>query len=482
MIFPRQQAPASRRPALPGQRALVPPGTVLAGVLAGALAGVLTACSTSGNLPAPAPAASAAGPQLYMTPVIYGGPASATSTVATYSIDDQALTFAQRTYAFGDTQSGPQIQYAGDTILLARGLEELELTYACGQGTINGCTGVSYPSPQTGSGWAVELPDQSGGLVQLAGQPSTPMVPAVTCPSMTGAETFLFVTLPTPLQPGAANLTPWNPQLDTAYGSVDISASGNTVTLANIRQYLLPSMGGGAPANAPASSVTGACSPTVYGETVAIPPGPAVSQRGVNVTTGPQATMGVGPSGLLVEDNGSGSSGTPPYENALGAGTGAIGLPESAGAVDTGSLVGSQYLGFYYLADSSGASTNWSSAVASLGSPSNVPSTCPSVTGVTNPLYGGDFPNNDPSSSTGGYGNCDLVIDLGIEDPATGGLYPGATVYVGPGFGTYTGETYGFPAVAIAGQLNGRYAIFLIGEDTTGSPGQVWGIYMLQSD
>jgi hypothetical protein len=56
-------------------------------------------------------------------------------------------------------------------------------------------------------------------------------------------------------------------------------------------------------------------------------------------------------------------------------------------------------------------------------------------------------------------------------------------VYVGSGFGTNTtGKTYSFPAVAIAGQLNGKYAIFLIGVDSTGSPHQAWGIYLLQSN
>lgn len=37
---------------------------------------------------------------------------------------------------------------------------------------------------------------------------------------------------------------------------------------------------------------------------------------------------------------------------------------------------------------------------------------------------------------------------------------------------------YSFPAVAIAGQLDGKYAIFLIGVDSS----QPWGIYLLQSN
>jgi hypothetical protein len=41
-----------------------------------------------------------------------------------------------------------------------------------------------------------------------------------------------------------------------------------------------------------------------------------------------------------------------------------------------------------------------------------------------------------------------------------------------------TGKTYSFPAVAIAGQLNGKNAIFVLGVDST----QPWAIYLLQSN
>jgi hypothetical protein len=302
---------------------------------------------------------------------------------------------------------------------------------------------------------------------------------------MKSAETFLFVTLPAPLITTGTTPDTWNPQLETAYGSVDISASDSTVTLANIKQYIL---GGGTPSNAPAASVTGACSPTVYGNTVAIPPNPTITTAGSGEIS-PQAMMGIGPSGLLVEDNGSAGHGTstPYYENALGAGTGAIGLPKPSSAVDTSSLVSAQYLGFFYGSGLSGPTPNWSSSVASFGF-SSLPSTCAAVASQTpTMLYGGDFAGNNPSADTvqlgGGFGNCDFAIDLGTQDPSNNGLFPTATIYVGSNFATNTtGNRYNFPAIAIAGQLNGKFAIFLIGEDTVGSPNQAWGIYLLQSN
>ena len=192
------------------------------------------------------------------------------------------------------------------------------------------------------------------------------------------------------------------------------------------------------------------------------------------------------------------------YENLLGAGTGAIGLPKPSSAVDTSSdtssLLNAQYLGFFY---SSGYEaynsakgtysypTNGFTSVASFGF-SSLPANCNNSSfGIpatdTIVLFGGDFTNNDPAASTvqanGGFGNCDFAIDFGTQDSSTNGLFTGATVYVGSNFATNTtGTTYSFPAVAIAGQLNGKYAIFLIGEDTAGSPNQAWGIYLLQSN
>jgi len=95
--------------------------------LATVLAVILSACSSSVNTPE----ATASGPQLYMTPNIDGGGGGVRGT---FSIDDAALTFAQETYAFSSTQSGAQVNYSGDLASpgLARGLKELELSYACG--------------------------------------------------------------------------------------------------------------------------------------------------------------------------------------------------------------------------------------------------------------------------------------------------------------------------------------------------------------
>ncbi len=471
--------------------------------LSGALAVTLSACGGSANIPT----ATASGPQVYMSPAIAGLPASgnsATASLATYSIDDAKKTFAEMTYQFSDTQSGGQVQFSGklcpnssdsqcpSAAVFQRGFLDLELTYACGQGTVFGCTGVSYDPPQ--SGWALELAGQAGGMAQLQGQPFAPMVAAVSCPTITAPQTFLFVTLPNQLNPGSLQIATgqWNPQTETAYGSVDISVSGSTITLGNITQHTLPSSGGsGAPVNPSEPSITGTCSSTPYGNTVSIPAQVTITNPGNSQTVTPQALLGVGPSGLMVENNGNGSTGSvqPPfYQNSLGAGTGAIGLPKPSSAVDMNALTGAQYLGFFYSGGSS--SSNWSSSPASFGFSSR-PASCTSIAPQTSTmLYGGDFPNNNPATSTTGFGNCDFAIDLAAQDSHNNGLFTGATVYVGAGFCPSNGsatctpvaQPYHFSAVAIAGQLNGKYAIFVIGVNKVGSPNQAWGIYLLQSN
>ena len=94
-------------------------------------------------------------------------------------------------------------------------------------------------------------------------------------------------------------------------------------------------------------------------------------------------------------------------------------------------------------------------------------------------IYGGDFTKDNPSASSNGFGNCDLAIDLGSQDPSNNGRFPKATVWIGASYAANTtGKTYSFQAVAIAGQLNGKYAIFLLGVDSV----EPWTIYLLQSN
>lgn len=457
----------------------------------------LTGCSSAPIKPTGTPAAPPSqGPTTYFAPFVAnttnGG--SLFPGANSYLIDDTSDAFSQASFML---PFGPQVINAGMFAASQRGLLSLQLlaNYAPGGGNGSSYTATTYPSnPPHAGGFAVELASQAGGLMQIAGQPAAPLVAAAQCPTLKTAQTYQFITIPgagVPSETTGTSFPVWNPQHDTAYGSVDITSDGLNFTFSNIQQHILPSFGGtGVPAQQAASPATGLCGPTVLGDTISVPGTLVITKPGIDPTTIPQAAIGIGPTGLLVEDNGFISTTGPSvgeYENLLGAGTGAVGLPKPSAPLSMTDLInGAQYLGF-----ASGAGTyssnstpalGWSSHLVSFGGFSSTSSSCPKVSANTGTsIYGGDFTNDIPSAYSNGFGNCDLVIDLGTQ--TDNGLFSNAKVYFGSQYGAPNSTNAVYPslpvsAVAIAGQLNGKYAIFLIGADST----QPWSIYLLQSN
>lgn len=317
--------------------------------------------NTTSSTPPDAPVPPVQGPQTYFAPYIAGTTNVAANNPLTgpkiYAIDDSAGTFSQSTFQLQPPQQqGPQVINQGVVASVRSGLLSLGIT------TNYTPSGNAY-TPTTVNplklGSFVELAGQAGGFVQLVGQPVSPLVAATQCPNSKTAQTYQFMTIPA----GLINSVPprlaaaWNPATDTAYGSVDISSDGSNIKLDNIHQYTLSSGGTGAPVQQPSSPVTGACGPTVLGSTITLgqltvtDPNPGNGQ-----STPPQASVGIGPTGLLVEGNGAGDAsvafpGTSPslfYDNTLGAGTGAVGLPMPSNALDAGALLHAQYSGFVY--------------------------------------------------------------------------------------------------------------------------------------
>ncbi len=474
-----------------------------------------TGCGSGNGTAGTSPVSPTHGPQTYFAPyvaattnggVIFKGP-------MVYAIDDFANTFSESNFALQPPQQqGPQIINTGcflsqtqctpnvvDVAAGQRGLLSLGITtnyISNATGSPPSYVAKTYNPPKTGS-FAVELAGQAGGLVQIVGQPVEPLVAAVQCPNLKTAQSYQFLTIPAGLIDSAsAGQQPgfWDPTTDTAYGSADISSDGNKISFSNIHQYTLPSVAGsGSPAQLPTSPIVGTCAPTIFGNTI------IVGQLSVTTPGGtggqsvpPQATVAIGPTGLLVEHNGAGDTngtlpGTSPalyYDNSLGAGTGAVGLPKPSSALDISAFRSGQYLGFIYGAgvysgNVSAPASSWSSHLASFGF-STMPSSCASVAASTaTMIYGGDFTNDDPTTSHDGFGNCDLAVDLGVQDAANNGLFTKATVWLGANYAANTtGQTYSFPAVAIAGQLNSKNAIFVLGVDSA----QPWAIYLLQSN
>lgn len=471
-------------------------------VMTVAVAGAAAGCGGRAAKPAANPTA-AAGPQAYFAAAVSGAyPGNSISDseyLATYNVDDAQDTFAALTYSFGSgDQKGPQLDYSGTSSVFARGLRSFDISYSNSNygSSVNNGTGILYNPPLTGN-WVFELSGQAGGLVNFNGMPFVPIVAANACPAYSTATPFEFVSIPSYIGPNLAGLTGgiqnWSPQSDTAYGIVDVASKANAISFTNIQQFTsagtkvasYPDLTGNPTA---ITSISGACSPTFYGNTVSVPTQTEITDPGVGEIIASSAIVGIGPSGLLLENDGQSSNLVSNatyagYEPFLGSGTGALGLPQPSGQVDTGALMGAQYLGTIYGGGSDAG--NWTSVVASFGFPS-APSDCPSGS-FQSPIFGGDYPGNDPTQSpqgtSSGYGNCDVVIDLGKQDATNNGLFPNATIYLGSTFAGNTSKSnYRFPATAVAGQLSGKYAVFVIGVDTTGTPNQAWGIYLFQSN
>jgi len=453
----------------------------LAASLAGSLgfALCLAGCSSS------ATSSSATSQQttpVYMAPTVSGTGNNVGALV--YSVDDDTNgTFQATDYDTLSTLApvASQTLYSGNVAAGLRGLHTLATTESYSIGAISGTTTYQWlPTrydPAVTGGFAVELSGQAGGLVQLAELPVAPVVDAAQCPD-SSTHTYQFITLPLALQvinKSGIIYQGWNPATDTAYGSVVVSSSGSTVNLQKINLFTMSSVS----VSGARTSATGACGTTSFGNVTNVSEQLVITDPGSNDASvgvqkiSTQAIIGIGAgNGLLVEDNGS--------STILGAGTGAVGLAKPSSDI-TSAAVGAQYLGFIYspgVYDSLNPSTpkNMSSHLASFGFPT-VPSGCPSVTASTSPsavIYGGDY---DPTISSSGYGNCDFAIDLGPQNSY--GLYPNATIYMGASYSANTqGKFYSFPAVAIAGLINGKYAVFLLGYDNS----QPWTVYLLQSN
>jgi hypothetical protein len=346
--------------------------------------------------------------------------------------------------------------------------------------TVNAVLTAQNP-PLTGA-WAVEIPGagalgnllavtMSGGVTSLQAAPVA-IAENAACPNFPNTPSpFLYVTIP-----GTSAGT------DIAdYGGVKISTEGSDVTL-NAQPYLI------GPTALTPSTVTGGCSQTYFGPLTAYP----LNSFG---TPANLELINIGQSGLLVSSYSS-STGISP--GAFGGGTGVIGVAEPSSAVDVSAVVGAKYDGFFYApqnnvpesyditdlasafgddaANSQACSTLQSSLAANNGQGANTVAVLPSA----NSLYGGEFlatagsgAVNDPTGAHGSE-NCDVVIDLGIQDPANNGLFPNATIYISSNYPPFSAATpwecpstgaacaVSFPAAAVVGQVQGSYVIFVV--------------------
>jgi hypothetical protein len=313
---------------------------------------------------------------------------------------------------------------------------------------------TTVPNELTGQtiGFALEVPGRLG-LLRYGNifEPLIPLAPSDACTGIGGTVTYQYVTLP-----GAA--VNWAPNQDTAYGTFQVMIDGANWNFSNVTQFTLS---GSAPANPGSGLPTGNCGIGLAGHVVTS----VSSQMNPPLAT---ATMGFAPTGFFMEDNGSAQAtpmGVVP-SNALGAGVGAIGLLQPAGALDTSNVVAAQYLGFYYEPGIAGGG-----AVTQLASFGCSGTACPPPPSQT-AIVGGVFPHTNGSSPVDEPDQPpaqNVTLDLGMQDASRNGLYPSAII-------TISGVM--FPAVAVVSTLEQKYAIFVLAQDSISNV--PLGIYLFQ--
>jgi len=297
-------------------------------------------------------------------------------------------------------------------------------------------------------GFALEIPSRA--LLLRPGTNTAALATLVpgTCLDINGSVTFQFVTLPDPS---------WAAATDTTYGSVQVTVSGSSWNYSNFTQATLDS------SQTNATLGTGTCATSAAGGLVTIPPNPPATVS---------ATLGVGPSGFFVADQF--------LSRASGIPSGAAGVIQPSASVNPTSIVGGSYLGFIYEPNVTASPATCSAdclAPTQMVAFSGSLTTCltiPSSSGMCGGAFFNDSLTNLKQAST------DMTIELGTEDPNNFGLYRSAKVTMpdpagSPGTCTNPGvagtdsqsnPTCTLPAIAVVGNPENKFAIFLITQDT----------------
>jgi len=310
-------------------------------------------------------------------------------------------------------------------------------------------------------GFALEIPGRA--LLLRPGVNTTSLAALVpgSCLTINGNVTFQFVTLPS---------NNWQVATDAAYGSVQASAaSGSEWNFSNFTQFSLNS---GLPN---AALAAGTCATNQVGGLVTIPP---------NAPSKISATLGVGPAGFFVADQFlSTASGTP---------SGAVGVIQPSSSVSASGVVAGNYLGFIYEPNVTASPSTCSAdcvAPTQMAAFSGSLTTCntlPSSSG----MCGGAFFNDSIGSLT--QASTDTTIDLGAEDANNFGLFTSVTVTIpnppgSPGACTppdtagtdsLSNPTCTLPAIAVVGNPEANFSIFLIAQDMVNNSPMV--IYLFQ--
>lgn len=126
---------------------------------------------------------------------------------------------------------------------------------------------------------------------------------------------------------------------------------------------------------------------------------------------------------------------------------GLVGVIQPLSALDTSMVLGNKYVGFRFE-----PKLSIQTQPVAFG-----PGAAPTLG-----IVGGAYPNDDLTSVP----TTDTTITLGTQDPANNGLYESATITIpDPAQACGSGATCMLPAVAVVGNPDSKFAIFLIAQN-----------------
>ena len=306
------------------------------------------------------------------------------------------------------------------------------------------------------AGYALEV--QGRAAIIRPGDSTTPpvfAVPQSACYAITGRLRFQYIGMQTGPDGSVGASGP-----TLGYGSVVAStdSTGKAWQFLDLQGNIVSGPG----------SFTGTCNATnsnaaiaLTGQTLLDNLWPPDGTNQAAPTPGTQSSLWIGPSGFFVADQSDPTTSSP-------TGASVAGVAEPAAAINTTDLESQQYLGFLY----EPATIPYGGVTASPVVTS--PIAFGQVSSTVGTMTGGAYPNDDITQTP----NSDIQVSLSTQDTTYNGLYLSASVtvldpqqncanYTGSGERATSGInalgyfTCTFAGVAVAGNPEGKYAVFV---------------------
>jgi len=289
---------------------------------------------------------------------------------------------------------------------------------------------------------------QSASVIAIIPDTMPPVIGVdnTACRTLTAPITYQFISMgfnaieSSAAYPGILSVNP------VAWGSVQASSSGIDWTFSNLKM-----VGFDGTDLKPTALPAGACGATQEGYAITIARATATNNLPI--------TAQVSPSGYFIMSQGQGSAGTFGYAGDATGPYGLVGVVQPSSQLSTSSLIAAKYAGFEY-----------NPILDQLHIAGTLPVLFSGGSGTT--LTGGAYANDDLTQTPA----TNVTIDLGKQDSSSNGLFKSVTVTVPDLYKGCVKLPYGgtdangnptciFPGVAVAGNPNGKFVLFVTVND-----------------